>query len=98
MHRIFGSWQSARLAITCILAYIVMMRKLLASLLGGWLVIGLISWCCLGLAYGQPIGAMFFSIGYASATLLLVAVAWKLVRSLRKLSVRRPQPKLQPAN
>ncbi len=82
------------ITLTTIVVSLVVMRKILASIFGGWLLTGTVTWGLLCLTCGQPVNIFFFSWGYFFTTLLLCLLAWKFMRSLRK----RPAQTLQSAN
>lgn len=83
-----------RIAIITMVAYAAATRKLLASLLGGWLVIGFLTWGLFSLGCGQTVNIFLFTWYYGHATILSISLAWKFVRSMR----RRPVRTLQPVN
>lgn len=102
MHRFLVSRHDLRVAIVTMVAYVVMLRKLLASLLGGWLVIGFMTWGLFSLGCGQTVNIFLFTWYYVNATILSFTLPWQLVRIMRRRPARKlvtnPTPELQPAN
>jgi hypothetical protein len=94
MRSVYASRNYLKLSVTCILAMVIMLRKLIAKALGCWLVAGAFSWCLLTLINGQLISPMFFSLGYVSLTMLFLASCLKLYRyglakPIRQLQLNR---------